>query len=103
MRHKKATARANAGEKAAAENHLAELPAMPSSQKQISQGRFPGETALTGEDRPADRARGKQEGADLDAPREHAASGHPRARSQGLTTMPRKASKGRRSQKPRQD
>jgi hypothetical protein len=102
MTHKKATARANAGEKAAAENHLAELPAMPSSQKQISQGRFPGETPLTGEDRPIDRARGKQEGADLEAPKEHAAAGtHPRIRSQGMSTMPREGSKGRRPQKPR--
>jgi len=30
--------------------------------KEISQGRFPGETPLTGEDRPAARSRGKQHG-----------------------------------------
>ena len=30
------------------------------SEKQRSQGRFPGETPLTGEDRPADKAGGKK-------------------------------------------
>jgi hypothetical protein len=35
---------------------------LPTSEKERSQGRFPGETPLTGEDRPADKAGGKKEG-----------------------------------------
>ena len=35
---------------------------VPRSAKEISQGRFPGETALTGEDRPTTRPGGKRQG-----------------------------------------
>ena len=37
-------------------------PQVPTGHKEISQGRFPGETPLTGEDRPADRPGGKKQG-----------------------------------------
>jgi hypothetical protein len=50
---KKATARGRAAEKAGGDTRLR------GSVKQISQGRVPGERALTGEDRPADRKGGK--------------------------------------------
>ena len=53
---KKATARGRAAEKAGGDTRLR------GSAKQISQGRVPGERALTGEDRPADRKGGKAEG-----------------------------------------
>lgn len=36
--------------------------AIGASEKQRSQGRFPGETPLTGEDRPSDRPGGKKRG-----------------------------------------
>jgi hypothetical protein len=50
---KKATARGRAAEKSASGGRT------PTSVKKMSQGRFPGERPLTGEDRPADRAGGK--------------------------------------------
>ena len=53
----KATARSRAAEKAGGDTRLR------GSVKEISQGRVPGERALTGEDRPANRKGGKAEGA----------------------------------------
>src|SRR4051812_37493153 len=50
---KKATARGRAAEKSASGERTS------ASVKKMSQGRFPGERPLTGEDRPADRKGGK--------------------------------------------
>jgi len=61
MNHKKREPQTNAKQTAVKQGHLASEPAMPRSQKQISQKRFPGETPLTGEDRPIDQAGGKRE------------------------------------------
>jgi hypothetical protein len=60
---KKATARGRAAEKAGGDTRLR------GSVKQISQGRVPGERALTGEDRPADRKGGKVSGGPSAKPR----------------------------------
>jgi hypothetical protein len=59
-RKKKATARQHAAERVATRRGTASRAAVPT--KQISQSRFPGETPLTGEDRPASRPGGKQHG-----------------------------------------
>jgi len=53
---KKASARATATGKAAGRAKV------PVSTKQASQSRYPGETPLTGEDRPANRPGGKRAG-----------------------------------------
>ena len=53
---KKATPRGRVAEKAGGDTRLR------GSVKEISQGRVPGERALTGEDRPADRKGGKAQG-----------------------------------------
>jgi hypothetical protein len=53
---KKATARGRAAEKSASGGRT------PASAKQMSQGRFPGERPLTGEDRPSNRKGGKVQG-----------------------------------------
>jgi len=58
---KKPTARQNATGKIARRSHTGETIKVPRSEKQRSQGRFPGETPLSGEDRPADRAGGKKQ------------------------------------------
>ena len=77
---KKPSARANATMRVAGRRgEGAEKPKLPASEKARSHGRFPRERALTGEDRPANRAgdkvRGKSGGA---RPR---AQGNPRAKS----------------------
>jgi hypothetical protein len=54
---KKASARQNAGARVSERRGSGGAVKLPRSQKDISVGRFPGETPLTGEDRPA-RARG---------------------------------------------
>jgi hypothetical protein len=61
---KKASARQNADERIARRERVPEQgrPRAPRSNKANSQGRFPGETPLTGEDRPADRSGGKKRG-----------------------------------------
>jgi hypothetical protein len=61
-RKKKATARQHAAVRVATRRGTSSPAAVPLSTKQISQGRFPGETPLTGEDRPATRPGGKQHG-----------------------------------------
>src|SRR3954471_18347390 len=58
---KKATARQNAQNRTQREQHRADVPRLRSD-KQVSQSRFPGETPLTGEDRPSGRAGDKQRG-----------------------------------------
>jgi hypothetical protein len=93
MPHKKQSARVHASQRVVVGEHLSQTPAVPASQKKISQGRFPGETPLTGEDRPPDQAGDKRDWRDPAAPAEHAVLGHPRARSQGPSTMPRPQSK----------
>lgn len=60
---KKATARGRAAEKSASGDR-----AKPSV-KQMSQGRYPGERPLTGEDRPANRRGGKVQGGPSAQPR----------------------------------
>jgi hypothetical protein len=59
----KATARSNAAERA---NNVPKVggrsPRTGGGESQRSQGRFPGETPLTGEDRPANRRGGKKDG-----------------------------------------
>ena len=57
---KKATARENANQRAAGRRDAPQGPSAPSD-KEASQRRFPGETPLTGEDRPVDRPGGKKE------------------------------------------
>jgi hypothetical protein len=52
----KATAKGRANERSSGRART------PASTKRASQSRYPGETWLTSEDRPADRAGGKQEG-----------------------------------------
>jgi hypothetical protein len=62
---KKATAKEHATRHAASERRGKSASArvkVPVSQKRRSQGRFPGERPLTGEDRPADRPGGKTRG-----------------------------------------
>ena len=59
---KKASARQHAQTRAQAQQHLADPPPVPRSQKMVDQSRFPGETPLSGEDRPMDRPGGKQRG-----------------------------------------
>jgi hypothetical protein len=58
----KATARANATQRAARQGVGEAARRTPPGNKLPSQSRFRGETPLTGEDRPADRAGGKQQG-----------------------------------------
>jgi hypothetical protein len=60
---KKATARGRAAEKSAGGGRTS------ASVKKMSQGRFPGERPLTGEDRPADRKGGKVSGGPSAKPR----------------------------------
>jgi hypothetical protein len=86
MKHKKHNARQSSAEKIAARDHLPEEPAMPGSVKEVSQGRFPGETPLTGEDRPIDSPGDKQEG--LGDPADRAAAGHIPGRQAGNPTQP---------------
>src|SRR5438067_10390824 len=59
---KKASAQQNATKKIAERDHSGSRPVVPRSAKAISQGRFPGETPLTGEDRPSGASGGKQQG-----------------------------------------
>ena len=75
MSHKK-DARANAAEKIAARDHLSEQPSLPASDRDLSQLRFPGETPLTGEDRPLNEAGSKREAYSPTAAADHAAAGH---------------------------
>jgi hypothetical protein len=58
---KKATARENANQRVAGRRDAPREPSAPTD-KEASQGRFAGETPLTGEDRPSDRPGGKKEG-----------------------------------------
>ena len=58
---KKSTARQHANQRIMRQTGEP-YPDVPISTKEISQGRFPGETPLTGEDRPVTRSRGKQHG-----------------------------------------
>jgi hypothetical protein len=58
---KKSSAAQHARTRAQAQNRLAVAPPRR-SHKEVDQSRFPGETPLTGEDRPRDRAGGKQQG-----------------------------------------
>lgn len=58
---KKPSAAAHARTRAQAKNNLPEAPRVRSN-KTVGQSRFPGETPLTGEDRPRNRAGGKQQG-----------------------------------------
>ena len=62
---KKASAAQHARTRAQAQNNLAEAPPR-GSHKEMSQSRFPGETPLSGEDRPSTRAGGKQRGFEQD-------------------------------------
>jgi hypothetical protein len=61
MNKKKSTARQHAGQRVMRQMNEP-YPDVPQSTKEISQSRFPGETPLTGEDRPVTRPRGKQHG-----------------------------------------
>jgi hypothetical protein len=58
----KPTAKSAAAERIATRRRSGGRPTMPASEKQRSQSRFPHETPLTGEDRPARRAGGKKIG-----------------------------------------
>lgn len=59
---KKTTAQKNATKRIAERERSGENPKVPRSAKRISQSRFPGETPLTGEDRPLSSPRRKQRG-----------------------------------------
>ena len=63
---KKSSARQHAQNRAQSQQHLAEPPPVPRSHKMVDQSRFPGETPLTGEDRPIDRPGNKQHGFEQD-------------------------------------
>jgi hypothetical protein len=59
----KATARQNAMERVATRRGTGGTPReAPTGNKAVSQSRFPGETPLTGEDRPSRRPGGKRQG-----------------------------------------
>jgi hypothetical protein len=58
---KKSTAREHAEQRMLRQS-LDKSARVPRSVKEMSQGRFPGETPLTGEDRPLGRSHGKQHG-----------------------------------------
>jgi hypothetical protein len=58
----KASAAANAQNRAQAENHSPEAPAMSGSDKLADQDRSAGETTLAGVDRPAQKRHGKHDG-----------------------------------------
>lgn len=62
----KASARANAQNRAQAQQGLARTP-RTAKNKETDFGRFPGETPLTGEDRPSTRAGSKRKGFRQDA------------------------------------
>ena len=57
---KKPTARENATKRIAERDRSGGPTKVPASTKKISVSRFPGETPLTGEDRPTNRPGGKQ-------------------------------------------
>ena len=59
---KKATSKERARQKADTRGGPHGRARVPASENQRSQGRFPGERALTGEDRPAKRSGGKTRG-----------------------------------------
>lgn len=59
---KKSSAKGNATARVAERRGTRGKTTVAGSQKQRSQGRFPNETPLTGEDRPKNRAGGKQRG-----------------------------------------
>jgi hypothetical protein len=59
---KKANAKSRQTERMARGPRAEQDPRVPASRKQRQHGRFPGETALTGEDRPANKAGGKKQG-----------------------------------------
>src|SRR2546423_15386333 len=63
---KKASARQNAAERISRETRVGQR-SLPRGNKRVSQQRFPGETPLTGEDRPSGAAGGKQQGYRQDA------------------------------------
>ena len=69
MSKKKPTARAAATARVAGRKRGTSRPRAGGSESQRSPGRFPGETPLTGEDRPATRAGGKKQGQPVRAPR----------------------------------
>ena len=56
----KTTARKNATKRMEGRERVGPGQKAPPSDQRASQGRFPGETPLTGEDRPADRPGGKR-------------------------------------------
>jgi hypothetical protein len=58
---KKRSPASRAASKISARPRTGERVRVPGGEKVRSQGRFPGETALTGEDRPAHRAGGKKQ------------------------------------------
>ena len=62
MSHKKQKATANEHATQHMSDQGIQSPKMPTGHKEISQSRFPGETPLTGEDRPDDRPSGKKDG-----------------------------------------
>jgi len=59
---KKATAKENATARVAERPGTGGASKVPASEKQRSQSRYPGETPLTGEDRPKDRPQSKVQG-----------------------------------------
>ena len=59
---KKATAKENARARVAERRGTGGASKVPTSEKQRSQSRYPGETPLTGEDRPQNRPQGKVKG-----------------------------------------
>lgn len=58
----KPTAKQHAQNRAQAQIQAGETPKVPISETHRSQGRFPGETPLTGEDRPADQLPPRKQG-----------------------------------------
>ena len=80
---KKATAKENATKQVAARSG-SKSPKVPASEKHRSQSRFPGERALTGADRPANKQGDKIAG--QSGGRRPQAQGNPRAKGRGTAT-----------------
>jgi hypothetical protein len=80
---KKATAQQNAAERMSARGAAPGEISVPPSARRVSQERFPGERPLTGEERPIDRAGGKQQGHLQPPPDLTPSAGHQRAQDDG--------------------
>ena len=97
MDHQKKTAQQNASEKATTRSHIEERAEVPLRENQVSQERFPGETPLTGEDRPDNRSDSKQQLHDPAAVASKQSKGAPESPgAPGSATQPQALKNGQR-------